>query len=69
MNKNLLKIYVTELIKNEDFISFEEFMEELQKDREAVIEYLKLRVNGFVGYHEYITTNYVNTCKMILEMI
>lgn len=58
-----------DVILNEDFESLEEFKEELAKDKEKVVDYLKWRAVGGKGNKEVTPKKYDETCKKILEMI
>ena len=57
--------FVPELIKNEDFSSYDEFLEELRNNRTGVINWLKSRMHG----SEVLTDDYIRACKKILEIL
>lgn len=64
-----LATYVPELIKNEDFSSYDEFLEELRSNRTGVVDWLKSRLRGEHFKNEVLTDNYINACKKILEIL
>ncbi len=57
--------FVPELLKNEDFSSYDEFLEELRNNRTGVINWLKSRTHG----NEVLTDDYTRACKKILELL
>ena len=57
--------FVPELLKNEDFSSYDEFLEELRNNRTGVINWLKSRIHG----SEVLTADYIRACKKILEIL
>lgn len=64
-----LAAYVPELIKNEDFSSYDEFLEELRNNRTGVIEWLESRVRGEHFKNEVLTDKYIVACKNIIEIL
>ena len=64
--RNLVEEY---LVKNDDIESFEEFMEELDKDPDMMIENLKWRANGGNMRNEILPCGYANACKQILKIV
>lgn len=64
-----LAAYVPELIKNEDFSSFDEFLEELRSNRAGVIDWLESRTRGEHFKSEVLTDKYIVACKKILEIL
>lgn len=61
--------FVPELIKNEDFSSYDEFLEELRNNRTGVIDRLKSRIRGEHSKNEALTGDYIRSCKKILEIL
>lgn len=61
--------FVPELIKNEDFSSYDEFLEELRNNRTGVIDRLKSRIRGEHSKNEVLTDDYIRACKKILEIL
>lgn len=61
--------FVPELIKNEDFSSYDEFLEELRSNRTGVIDWLESRTRGEHSKNEVLTDDYIRACKKILEML
>ncbi len=61
--------FVPELIKNEDFSSYDEFLEELRSNRTDVINWLKSRMHGEHSKNEVLTADYIRACKKILELL
>lgn len=61
--------FVPELIKNEDFSSYDEFLEELRNNRTGVIDRLKSRIRGEHSKNEVLTSDYIRACKKILEIL
>lgn len=61
--------FVPELIKNEDFSSYDEFLEELRSNRNSVIVWLESRLRGEHFKNEILSDNYINACKKILELL
>lgn len=57
------------LVKNDDVESFKEFMEELEKDPDMMIENLKWRANGGNMRNEILPGGYSDACKQILEIV
>lgn len=61
---------VENLVENFDFSSYEEFKNELKRDKKEVVKYLEWRVNGGKqrtnGYIEKLPDGYVDACKQIL---
>lgn len=64
-----LAAYVPELIKNEDFSSYDEFLEELRNNRAGVIDWLKSRTRGEHFKNEVLTDKYITACKKILSIL
>lgn len=64
-----LATYVPELIKNEDFSSYDEFLEELRNNRTGVIDRLKSRIRGEHSKNEVLTSDYIRACKKNLEIL
>ena len=61
--------FVPELIKNEDFSSYDEFLEELTNNRTGVVDWLESRTRGEHSKNEVLTDDYIRACKKILEML
>ena len=61
--------FVPELIKNEDFSSYDEFLEELRSNRTGVIAWLESRARGKHSKNEGLTDDYIRACKKILEIL
>lgn len=61
--------FVPELLKNEDFSSYDEFLEELRNNRTSVIDLLKSRILGEHSKNEVLTGDYIRACKKILEIL
>ena len=61
--------FVPELIKNEDFSSYDEFLEELRNNRTGVIDWLKSRARGEHFKNEVLTDKYIAACKKILNIL
>jgi hypothetical protein len=61
--------FVPELIKNEDFSSYDEFLEELRSNRTGVVERLESRTHGEHFKNEVLTADYIRSCKKILEIL
>lgn len=61
--------FVPELLKNEDFSSYDEFLEELRNNRTSVIDLLKSRILGEHSNNEVLTGDYIRACKKILEIL
>ena len=61
--------FVPELIKNEDFSSYDEFLEALRNKRTGVVEWLKSRIRGEHSKNEILTGDYIRACKKILEFL
>lgn len=64
--QNLVEEY---LVKNDDIESFEEFMKELYKDPDMMIDNLKWRANGGIMRNETLPCGYSDACKQILEVV
>lgn len=64
-----LATYAPELIKNEDWFSFDEFLDDLRNDRAEVVKHLKWRAAGHHFSNEVLTEKYIATCKKILEIL
>lgn len=61
--------FVTDLIKNEDFDSFDGFLEELKANRKEVVKWLKWRAEGGAMKNENITDSFTESCKKILKVL
>jgi hypothetical protein len=61
--------FVPELIKNEDFSSYDEFLEELRNNRAGVVDWLESRTRGEHFKNEVLTEKYITACKKILEIL
>jgi hypothetical protein len=64
-----LVAYVPELIKNEDFSSYDEFLKELRNNRAGVIDWLESRTRGEHFKNEVFTEKYIAACKKILNIL
>lgn len=64
-----LAAYVPELIKNEDFSSYDEFLKELRNNRAGVIDWLESRTRGEHFKNEVFTDKYIAACKKILNIL
>lgn len=64
-----LAAYVPELIKNEDFSSYDEFLKELRNNRAGVINWLESRTRGEHFKNEVFTEKYIAACKKILNIL
>ena len=64
-----LATYAPELIKNEDWFSFDEFLDDLRNDRAEVVKHLKWRAAGHHFFNEVLTDRYITACKKILEIL
>lgn len=60
---------VPELIKNEDFSSYDEFLEELRNNRAGVVDWLESRARGEHFKNEVLTEKYITACKKILNIL
>ena len=65
-----MKESVEKLVENFDFSNYEEFKNELKRDKKEVVKYLEWRANGGKqranGYIEKLPDGYVEACKQIL---
>lgn len=61
--------FVPELIKNEDFSSYDEFLEVLRSNRTGVVDWLESRARGKHSKNEVLTDDYIRACKKILEIL
>jgi hypothetical protein len=61
--------FVPELIKNEDFSSYDEFLEELRSNRAGVADWLESRARGEHFKNEVLTDKYITACKKILNIL
>lgn len=61
--------FVPELIKNEDFSSYDDFLEVLRNKRTGVVEWLESRTRGEHSKNEVFTDDYIRACKKILEIL
>jgi len=59
-----LATYIPELVKNNDWFSFDEFLEDLRNEPAEVIKYLRDCIQG-----EKVTGTYINACEKILEAL
>lgn len=57
------------LVQNDDIESFEEFMEELYKDPNMMIDNLEWRANGGIMRDETLPGGYSDACKQILDIV
>ena len=64
-----LAAYVPEIIKNEDFSSYDEFLEELRNNRAGVVDWLESRARGEHFKNEALTEKYITACKKILNIL
>lgn len=64
-----LKKEIEKLVENEDFISYEEFVYELEEEKEEVKKYLVWRVSGGKMNTETLPEGYTEACKKILQAI
>lgn len=64
-----LAAYVPELIKNDDFSTFNEFLEELRNNRAGVVDWLESRTRGEHFKNEILTDKYIVACKNIIEIL
>lgn len=64
-----LAAYIPELIKNEDFSSYDEFLEELRSNRAGVVDWLESRARGEHFKNEVLTKKYIAACKKILNIL
>lgn len=61
-----LRKEIEKLVENEDFVSYEEFIYELEEEKEEVKKYLEWRANGGKMNTETLPDGYVEACKKIL---
>jgi hypothetical protein len=64
-----LAAYAPELIKNEDWFSFDEFLDDLRSDRAEVVKHLKWRAAGHHFLNEVLTDKYITACEKILNIL
>lgn len=64
-----LRKEIEKLVENEDFVSYEEFIFELEEEKEEVKKYLEWRANVGKMNTETLPDGYVEACKKILERI
>lgn len=64
-----LAAYVPELIKNNDFSSYDEFLEELRNNRTGVVDWIESRARGEHFKNEVLTEKYITACKKILNIL
>lgn len=64
-----LAAYSPELIRNEDWFSFDEFLDDLRNDRAEVVKHLKWRAGGHHFLNEVTTDKYITACKKILGIL
>lgn len=64
-----LRKEIEKLVENEDFVSYEEFIYELEEEKEEVKKYLEWRASGWKMNTETLPDRYVEACKKILERI
>lgn len=61
--------FVPKLLKNEDFSSYDEFLEVLRSKRTGVVEWLESRTRGEHSKNELLTADYIRASKKILEIL
>ena len=61
-----LRKEIEKLVENEDFVSYEEFIFELEEEKEEVKKYLEWRANDVKMNTETLPDRYVEACKKIL---
>ena len=61
-----MKEYIQKFIENEDFTSEEEYFEEVEKDKDAVISYLNWRLNGGKSKNEILPNGYKDAVEEAL---
>lgn len=61
-----LRKEIEKLVENEDFVSYEEFIYELEEEKEEVKKYLEWRANDGKMNTEALPNGYVEACKKIL---
>lgn len=61
-----LRKEIEKLVENEDFVSYEEFIFELEEEKEEVKKYLEWRANDGKMNTETLPDRYVEACKKIL---
>lgn len=64
-----LATYAPELIRNEDWFSFDEFLDGLRNDRAEVVKHLKWRAAVHHFLNEVLTEKYIATCEKVLEIL
>ena len=69
MKEKLVNELANELVKNEDFKDLAEFNEELENDRDEVVDFLQWRVNDGHFRNEEVTQEYKEACKELLNLI
>lgn len=69
VNIYILALYVPELIENDDFFSYDEFLEDLQDDRAGVVDWLIARTRGEHLKNEVLSEKYIEACKKILKVL
>lgn len=69
MSVYALAAYTPELIRNEDWFSFDEFLDDLRNDRAEVVKHLKWRAGGHHFLNEVTTDKYITACKKILGIL
>ena len=65
----MLLAAMSELIRNEDWFSFDEFLDDLRNDRAEVVKHLKWRAGGHHFLNEVTTDKYITACKKILGIL
>ncbi|MFR8617502.1 MAG: hypothetical protein ACLVFD_06925 [Anaerostipes hadrus] len=61
-----LRKEIEKLVENEDFVSYEEFIYELEEEKEEVKKYLEWIANDGKMNTETLPDRYVEACKKIL---
>lgn len=64
-----LKKEFEKLVENEDFVSYEEFIFDLEEEKEEVKKYLEWRANGGKMNTETLPEGYKEACEKILQAI
>ena len=60
-----LRKEIEKLVENEDFVSYEEFIYELEEEKEEVKKYLDWRASGGKMNTETLPEGYVEACKKV----
>lgn len=64
-----LAAYVPELLKNEDWGSFDGFLDDFRNNRSEVINWIESRTHGEHFKNEVLTEKYIEACKKILKIL